>query len=115
MGKLELATAAGLLTLHPEGTTLHGNVARPSGLEHVALPWPERGLVLVVGTPATAAAAARLLEPQIGVGEGRTLAGVSIGVELEVDAGDVPGRAGRRATMGVRRSRRQARARGRPR
>jgi len=82
--KLELATAAGLLTLHPAGPTLHGNVARPSGLEHVALPWPERGLLLVVGTPATAAGAARLLEPHIGVGEGHTLTGVSIGVDLAV-------------------------------
>ena len=84
VGKLELATAAGLLTLHPEGSTLHGNVARPSGLEHVALPWPERGLVLVVVAPSTAAAAARLLEPGVGVGEGHTLTGVSIGLELAV-------------------------------
>ena len=63
---------------------LHGNVARPTVLEHVALPWPERGLLLVVGTPATGAAAARLLEPHVGVGEGHTLPGVSIGVELAV-------------------------------
>jgi hypothetical protein len=82
--KLELTTAAGLLTLHPEGAMLHGNVARPTGLEHVALPWPERGLLLVVETPATAAAAARLLDPQVGAGEGRTLAGVRIGVDLAV-------------------------------
>jgi hypothetical protein len=84
VAKLELATAAGLLTLHPEGSMLHGNVARPAGLEHVALPWPERGLLLVAGMPATAAAAARLLEPHVGVGEGHTLTGVSIGVELAV-------------------------------
>ncbi len=31
VAKLELATAAGLLTLHPEGSMLHGNVARPTG------------------------------------------------------------------------------------
>ena len=84
VAKLELATAAGLLTVHPEGSMLHGNVARPAGLEHVALPWPERGLLLVAGMPATAAAAARVLEPHIEVGEGHTLAGVSIGVELVV-------------------------------
>jgi hypothetical protein len=84
VAKLELTTSAGLLTLHPEGPMLHGNVARPAGLEHVALPWPERGLLLVVGSPASAAAAARLLEPHVGVGEGRTFTGVSIGVELVV-------------------------------
>ncbi len=82
--KLELTSAAGLLTVHPEGSTLHGNVARPTGIEHVARPWGERSLLLVVGTPATAAAAARLLEPRVGVGEGHTLPGVSIGVELAV-------------------------------
>ena len=85
VAKLELATAAGLLTLHPEGSMLHGNVARPTGLEHVALPWPARGLLLVVGSPATAAAATRLLEPHVGVGEGHTLPGVSVGVTLAVE------------------------------
>jgi len=84
VAKLELTTAAGLLTLHPEDARLHGNVARPDGLEHLALPWPERGLLLVVRTPATAAAAARLVERQVGVGEGHTLPGVTIGVELVV-------------------------------
>ncbi len=84
VAKLELATAAGLLTLHPEGSTLHGNVARPTGIDHVALPWPGRGLLFVAGTLATAAAAARLLATQVGVGEGHTIAGVSVGVELAV-------------------------------
>ena len=84
IAKLELATSAGQLTIHPEGSMLHGNVVRPGGIEHVALSWPEGGVLLVVGTPATAAAAARQLEPRIGVGEGHTLPGVSIGVELAV-------------------------------
>jgi hypothetical protein len=82
--KVELTSAAGLLTLHPEGSTLHGNVARGTGLEHLALPWSEQGVLLVVGTPATAAAAAQLLERHVGVGEGRTVAGVRIGVDLAV-------------------------------
>ena len=81
--KLEAATAAGLLTLHPEGPTLHGNVVRPTGIEHVALPWAERDLLLVVATPVTAAVAARSLEPQIGVGEGHTLTG-EVGDDLAV-------------------------------
>jgi hypothetical protein len=82
--KLELTTAAGLLTVHPEGSTLHGNVARPGGMEHVALPWSAGHVLIVVGTPATAAAAACVLEPRIGVGEGHTVPGASIGSGLAV-------------------------------
>src|SRR5436189_2001251 len=38
---LELATTAGLLTLHPEGDgTLHGNAVTADGVHHVvAVPW----------------------------------------------------------------------------
>ena len=41
---LELSTAAGLLTLHPEGDgTLHGNAVTADGVEHVVgVPWPRR-------------------------------------------------------------------------
>ena len=83
-GKLELSTADGLLSLHLEGDTLHGNVVRPTGMEHVALPWSERRPALVVGTPATAAAAARLLGDRIGIGQGQTVSGVSVDVHLGV-------------------------------
>lgn len=82
--KLELATAAGLLTLHPEGTTLHGNVVRPVGVQHISLPWSEDRVLLVVGTPATAAAAARRLLGRIGVGEGHTVPAVSVDIALAV-------------------------------
>jgi len=84
VAKLELATAAGLLTLHPEGSALHGNVVRPSGIEHVTLPWHDDAILLVAGSAETAAAAARQLESRVGVGEGRTLVGTSVGVELLV-------------------------------
>ncbi|MEO5965760.1 MAG: hypothetical protein ABIR11_09870 [Candidatus Limnocylindrales bacterium] len=84
VGKLELATAAGLLTLHPEGAALHGNIVRPAGIEHIERPWAEDHLLLVVGTPATAAAAARRLTTRGGVGEGHTFVGVSVDVELAV-------------------------------
>ena len=84
--RLELATAAGLLTLHPEGSTLHGNVVRPTGIEHVALPWNADQVLLVIGTPATAAAAARILDTRVGVGEGHTIPAVSVDMELPVVA-----------------------------
>lgn len=56
---LELSTAAGLLTLHPEGDgTLHGNVVLADGIEHVrGLPWDPDAVVLVEGSPGSAAAA----------------------------------------------------------
>jgi hypothetical protein len=84
LGKLELATAAGLLTLHPSDGMLHGNVVRPGGIEHIALPWTDDDLLLVVGTPATAAAAARTLGDRIGIGQGQTVRGVNVDVHLAV-------------------------------
>lgn len=55
---LELSTAAGLLTLHPEGDgTLHGNAVTAAGIEHVAgLPWAPDDVVLVDGSVVTAVA-----------------------------------------------------------
>ena len=63
---LELATPAGLLTLHPERDgTLHGNVVDAAGVRHVVgLPWQADGVVDVAGSAITAAAAAWLLDGQ---------------------------------------------------
>ncbi len=84
VAKLELASAAGLLTLHPEGSTLHGNVVRALGVEHLALPWGDGHVLHVAGTPATAAAAARSLRQRLGVGEGRSFPGVLVAPDLSV-------------------------------
>ncbi len=56
---LELATAAGLLTLHPEGDgTLHGNRVVSGGVEHVVgVPWDPETAVVVEGSVASRAAA----------------------------------------------------------
>jgi hypothetical protein len=72
---LELATTAGLLTLHPEGDgTLHGNVVDRSGVRHVVgLAWERDGLVHLDGSAITAAAAAWLLS-------GRSVASSAISV-----------------------------------
>jgi hypothetical protein len=85
-GKLEVVTAAGLLTLHPVGSMLHGNVARAGGVEHVALPWGDAHVLHVAGAPATAAAAARLLRNGLGVGEGRSFPGALVTLDLAVRA-----------------------------
>ncbi|HET7726371.1 MAG TPA: hypothetical protein VFK54_03510 [Candidatus Limnocylindrales bacterium] len=60
---LELATPAGLLTLHPEPDgTLHGNAVTDRGMRHVAgLAWDPDGLVILAGSTIAAAAAGHLL------------------------------------------------------
>jgi hypothetical protein len=72
---LELATAAGLLTLHPEGDgTLHGNAIATGGVRHlVAIPWQPDDLLLIEGSSVARAAASR-------VGAGTS--GVVVGLDL---------------------------------
>jgi len=86
LSKLELATAAGLLTLHPEGDALHGNAVTESGVQHLRFPWDASSVIVVRGSPVTAAAiAARVLGG--GVGEGPTSA-VVVRPELLAVAGE---------------------------
>jgi hypothetical protein len=82
--KLEVAAPAGLLTLHPDGRTLHGNVVRSSGIEHIALPWNEADLLLAGASPVTAAIAAAGLAARVGVGEGTGAGAVEVGEDLRV-------------------------------
>jgi hypothetical protein len=57
---LELSSATGLATLHPEGDgTLHGNVVSESGVRHVVgLPFAEPGALTVAGSIVAGAALA---------------------------------------------------------
>jgi hypothetical protein len=86
VAKLEVASPAGLLTLHPEpGTgTLHGNVVRATGVEHIALPWSPGHALLAGSSPVTAAVAALGLGARIGVGEGATFAAVEVADDLSI-------------------------------
>jgi hypothetical protein len=61
---LELSTAAGLLTLHPEGDgTLHGNVVTTSGVGHVVgVPWNPDTAVVLEGSTVCLAAAERQVD-----------------------------------------------------
>jgi len=86
VARLEVTTAAGLLTLHPDGETLHGNAVRPTGVTHLAIPWSAGHILLAEGVHVTAAAAARMLATGLGVGEGRTVPGVFVLATLEVRA-----------------------------
>jgi hypothetical protein len=85
--RLEVATAAGLLTLHPAHDTdgLFGNVVTAGGIRHLALPWSPRHEVLVDGAPLVAVAAVLRLSNVIAVGEGSELAVVHVGAALEVE------------------------------
>ena len=84
--RLEVASPAGLLTLHPEpdASTLHGNVVRATGVEHVALPWSAAHILLVGGSPLAGAVAAAWVAGRVGVGEGMSVPAVEIGDDLSV-------------------------------
>ena len=84
--RLELATPAGLLTLHPEEGSgrLHGNVVTPGGMRHVALPLGDDHGLEVEGRPIAAAVTAHRLARSTAVGEGRPVEVVLIGPDLDV-------------------------------
>jgi hypothetical protein len=65
---LELSTAAGLLTLHPENDgTLHGNAIDARGVRHIdGLRWSPEGVVLLEGSAVAVAVAACLLRGSMG-------------------------------------------------
>jgi hypothetical protein len=86
--RLELATAAGLLTLHPEPSGgLHGNVVLPEGVRHLAMAWGADHELGIDGLPIADAVTARRLAATTGVGEGRIVRAVSVGLDLSVREG----------------------------
>jgi hypothetical protein len=87
----ELSTAAGLLTLHPEGDgTIHGNVVTAAGVEHVrGLPWSPDSVLIVEGSPIAAAAAAHGVRNVVGEGTSVTRPAVFVSLGLAVRVGDV--------------------------
>jgi hypothetical protein len=83
---LELSTASGLLTLHPEGDgTLHGNAVEAGGVRHVvAIPWTSDDILLVAGSPTSRAAAARGADVTSGPETARPK-GVGFGIVVGLD------------------------------
>ena len=79
---LELATAAGLLTLHPEGDrTLHGNAITADGIEHiVGRPWDRDAVILLEGSVVCATVAA-------GVRGGEPASALRISLRLDLTSG----------------------------
>ena len=82
--RLELTTAAGLLTLHPTAgeTELHGNVVSPDGVRHLAFAWSPDHVLVVDDEPIAATA----LAGQRGrAGRSGRLTGVRVGAGLAVE------------------------------
>ena len=73
--RLEIGSAAGLLTLHPEtsGGTLHGNVVRPAGIDHLRFDWGPDRAILIDDSPAMTAIAVAILGRGLAAGERRTM------------------------------------------
>jgi hypothetical protein len=83
--RLELATAAGLMTLHPEAPgLLHGNVVSPDGVRHLAFAWGDEHELEVEGQLITTAVTAGRLARSTPVGEGRTVPVVVVSPDLSV-------------------------------
>ena len=86
----ELSTAAGLLTLHPEGDgTLHGNavVSAESVVEHVrGLPWDTDAVPLLHGSVVCLAAAIDLIGRSQGPFSWIELPAVVIDLDLKLEA-----------------------------
>jgi hypothetical protein len=88
--RLELGTAAGLLTLHPapDGGSAHGNVVTGRGVVPLALPWSARHRLLLPDEPVAAAA----LGARHGDRPQAPGPGLLVGADLAVTAsdGDLP-------------------------
>jgi hypothetical protein len=84
--KLELATAAGLLTLHPEDGRLHGNAVTAGGVHHLTFDWTPEHTLEVERLAVCSSITASRLASMVAVGEGRTVPGVAVSLDLEVSA-----------------------------
>jgi hypothetical protein len=77
--RLELATEAGLLTLHPEAAgMLHGNVVTGTGVRHLTLAWSDDHELEVEPLGISRAVTARRLGGSVPVGEGAVVSIVAI-------------------------------------
>ena len=99
--RLELGTADGLLTLHPDRgeRELHGNVVTPDGIRHLRLDWSPAHELVVDGFPVALLAAVRRLGAVIaGWRDGRTPRGHRR-QRPALPCDDDPPRAARRAPL----------------
>lgn len=85
-GRLEVTTAVGQLTLHPEHDqrTAQGNVVGPDGVRPINLPWSPAHWFEVRLGPVVSAAMVNALRSQVGVGEHRIVPGLHVDPQLRV-------------------------------
>jgi hypothetical protein len=83
--RLEAATTAGLLTLHPQGdlSAMHGNVVTPIGVRHLAYAWSASLHLAFDGSPATAAVLLRRVAGHVAVGDSIEVDGLHVDDALE--------------------------------
>ena len=88
MTRLELSSAEGLLTLHPEPdeSALHGNVVTPTGVRHLSFAWSPEHELFVDGMPIAAIAALPRLAGSLPPGTSRELPCVRVDGSLHVRA-----------------------------
>lgn len=86
--RLELATDAGLLTLHPEASgSLHGNTVTVDGVRHLTFAWSVEHELEIDGLPIASAVTARRLAGSTAMGEGKTVPVVAVAADLSVREG----------------------------
>jgi hypothetical protein len=85
LSRLEIAAAAGLLTLHPEPdeSALHGNLVSADGVRHLALPWSPDHELLLLRSPASATVTLRRLAARIEIGASLTVDVVRVDDRLD--------------------------------
>ena len=88
--RLELATASGLLTLHPErdGRSIHGNIVHVGGVRPLEFPWSADHELEIVDRPGPTAVMLRRLARTVEVGGGETVSILSIDASLVVRPGN---------------------------
>jgi hypothetical protein len=87
--RLELTTASGLLTLHPEpdGRSIHGNLVHVGGVRPLAFAWGPEHELEVIDRPIASAVMLRRLGKSVEVGGGETVPVLSIDAALAVRPG----------------------------
>ena len=88
--RLELTTASGMLTLHPEPDerTAQGNVVHIGGVRPLALPWSPDHAFEVADRPIATAVMLGRMTRSVRVGEGETVAVLSVDSGLVVRPGN---------------------------
>jgi hypothetical protein len=87
--RLELTTAAGALTLHPDasGAALHGNVVTGDGVRHLTFTWGPDHELEIDGQPIASAVTAHRLAGSTPVGQATSARSVAIGPDLAIREG----------------------------